>query len=328
MRGLFLLEFRRGLRSRAAWIAAGILVLLLATSGTTAHARQTLWAATLLLFLPAIVGQAAGLVPGWRRGEGDWIGSRPVGKSATLGAALAGVVVSGAVWLALATTLIEARTSEPDAWTRDWQRDLNAFHTIDAGKSRRIELSPPAHEGKARIRVRVRPTVGGKPNTDLRVSVARAGEGKQVLRHVTHKTWIELELPPGSGSTWLQIDNLGDGNAAWVTPGSVEVFVPTTSSAGPRLWIWMVRLGAMLAAAAVGFSAWVRPAAATAAALCLVPAGSLLGGLWASGLSDTLASIADHRIPPAPPFELLPVVTIIAGIALARLGLVSWRHSR
>lgn len=335
MRPLCLLELRRGLRDPLAWSALAVFVLGLATLGGGPASRQALWALLLLLLLPWSALRAAGLLPAWRSGEADWLGSRPVARGGALVAAWGGVALAAAAWLALGALLVEARTdSTGDALRLRWSHDHPGITRLEPGQGARAELAAPATRAGDRLRVPLRLTVGVEWMTEARLSVARAGSGVEASATVSGRHWLEVEPPPGDGPLLVQVDNLGGGALAWMDAGHVELWSPASPSAGPlALWLRAVLLALVISAAAVGASAWMGAGAAAGAALCIVPLGPVLSApAWWPGvdLGPALAALGEGRLPSWSGAGPLAAAAALAalGLLLARPGLASWRHGR
>jgi hypothetical protein len=328
------LEFIRGLRAPAAWFAAALLSLLAVSDwGNGGLARQGLWTAALLVFIPAWVSHAGGLLPRWRAGEGDWLGSRPVERGPALLAAWGGVCLAGLVWMALAAGTVElaAGGSWRDTRRLAWTQPLAEYLHLDPGQGRRFELHPPPTGAGATLRIHVRPTVGGAPTTDLRLALARGGEGHEVERHLATRGWIEAPVPAGDGPLWVQVDDLGAG--ALSIQGRVELWRPTTAAALGSLGLWWraVLLASALGALALGAAAWVGPLTATGLALCAPLAGWTFGApdlVPGMDLPSALGLVGEGRVPAATGGApvLVALVLVLVGLGLARPGLASWRH--
>ena len=334
MRQLFLLELRRGLSAPIAWGVGVIFILLLASSGDGDPARQELWTALLLGLVPVAAIQASGILPRWRAGEGDWLGSRPVGRTTALAGSWAGSTSAGLLWLALGASLVELRTNAPSEGMRlAWSQDRAEVGRLEPGQGARVELSAPPTRPGDRIRVRVRPTVGAAPTTNVRLAAARSGGGQEGTARVATRTWIEVPAPVGDGPLLLQVDVVGEGAVAWLARDSVELWTPADGTSSLALWWRGSLLVALLGALAVGASAWMRPGPAAGAALSIVPLGAVLGApnAWPGvGLYSALGVVGEGRIPSAggPGLIFSALFITLVGIALARPGLASWRHRR
>ena len=330
------LELRRGLRAPLSIGFSVVLLLMLLAGGRDDLARQNLWTTALVLLSLAAPIHAAGLIPRWRAGEADWLGSRPVSRAPTLLVAWGGGAAASLVLLLLGAFAIQLRCGSPEAPARlIWAQDLEEVERLDGGDERSLRLDVPTTKGGERLRVRVMPTVGGDPTTDLHLLVARDGGGTEATVRVATRTWVETEVPSGSTPLILQLVNVGTGSAAWLAPRSIELWAPVTSSWVLPLTSWWRAACLLLAltALSVGLSAWMRGATAAGAALCVFPAGHLLDApSWVPGrgIVPLLESVGEGRIPDHGgwPGFVATLVTVAVGLALARPGLASWRHGR
>lgn len=354
---LFRLELRRALGGGFAPFALALLVVLVLAPWSTPDIvtiepraaavarglqRQGIWTGALLFLVPALVWRAAGTLARWRRGDADWLGSRPTGKLAALVSTWAGTVAAGALLLAAVALFIELDV-DGDAATFAYAgtSGLADVRRIEPGTARTFRMPDPGARAPAgsRVRARVTVTVGAGPTTVARLTVRRtAGDGGEqtTTARVVARTWIEVELPPGPGALELELASEGAGALAVLAPDSFQLWIPGGDERRASLTIF-IRSALGLAAGlalAMGFGAWVSPVTAGLGALLLWPALAIPlgapGWLPAARLARALAFVGEGRLPEAlDPRALLGLLACVGtGLALALPGLRSWRHGR
>ncbi len=332
MKALFGLSLRRGLRDRPTLAALALFGLLLLLRGRGDLARQELYTALWLLLLPCTILRGAAKGESWRSGEGDWLGSRPIGRLPVIALTFAGTATALALWLAAGSAAIElcaGGASRPSL--RIGSLPLPAARRLEPNRGLRLQLDAPPTQEDDLLRLRLRPTLGGAPMSRVRLTLARGGEGRESETTVTTGRWIELPTPPGDGALWLELDNLGEGALAWPDGGAIELWRKTSRSAAPALWSRALAAGSALLALALGAGLWMRPGPAFGAALASLPLGIELGSpSWWPGcdLAGTLTIVGEGRLPSPAAATLLAgtLAWVAAGLVTARLGLRSWRH--
>jgi hypothetical protein len=299
--------------------------------------REAVWSAALLFLGPGALLVLGGVLGRWRRGEADWIGSRPVGRLAALACAWLGAtggLVATCALVALGTELV-AGDGARAATTRLVARvDLADTVRLEPGQTWRTKLDVRGLDA-GYVRVRLVPTAGGAPTTDARLTVRAGGTSFVAEEHVTARRWIEARLPQHAGEVLVTLENRGAGELALLAGGGLEVWRPGGSALfgavalAARTALALAALGAL----ALGLGAWVsRPTAAGFAGAAWVGAVAWLDApAWFPGadLPRALAIVGEGRLPggPGPDALLGAALVCAAGLALGRLGLRSWRHS-
>ena len=349
LRGLFLLELRRGLRGGLA-LGGVLLAVLLASADWMPAAleleagdqsalarglvRQGTWSGALLLLLPAFVLHAAGTFARWRGGDADWLACRPTRRSAALSSTWCGATAAAVIALAAVAVVVELGASGGGAtFAAAGTHDLSRYARVEPGEVIEVGLGSFAHDapGGSRLRVLVVATVGAGPTTEVEIAAGRGGVQRLARERVTARTRVELELPPGDGDLSVRIANVGGGAAAVVAPGSFELWVPAGTERSASVAV-VVRAAAGLAALialAIGFGAWVGTVTAACAAGALWWLGAAwLGEGWpGGGLGRTLGIIGQGRLPgDLDPLALVAGASlVILGLATALAGMRSWR---
>ena len=313
-----------------------------------ARAREGLWAATLMLSVPVFALRAAGTVGRWRRGEGDWLGSRPTARSAALAWTWLGGVSAAWVTLAACAAAIELRTGGDAVLPRyAGAVELATTRRIEPGEVFELRLPDPGQavgEGGG-VRVALARTLGGRTREDtargaggrivevgLRLSRG-SGQPSSIGARVQGRSRVPLTLPEGTGPATLRIENLGPGALAIPARRSIE-FWSDGEGEGAASTALLLRAALLVAAAmglGIGLGAWVRPSMAVGGLFALwlpFAFGQRLPG-WLPGLRlpRDLAFVAEARLPEAlPPLQPLGAAALVlVGYALARPALRSWR---
>ncbi len=348
-RPLVSLELRRVLRSGATLFTVALALFVTGadwipqTQGELEGAlarglvRQGIWSAALLVLLPAATLGAAGILHRWRRGEADWLGSRPTGRVAALASAWLGSTLGGILLLAVVALIVEAAAGAGEATLRLERRHAMAdSHRLEPGESVTFDLPATATRAGAALRVRLRPALGSGPTTDARLSVGRGAESRSAVARLATWTWLEVPLPSGEDAIECTLLNEGQGALAVLARDGVELWTPSGGEwrASLALFARACLALASLGALAIGFSAWVGSVTAGVGALCLwlIANAAALGRTAFPGadLPAVLGIAAEGRLPQelGPWAALASLIAILSGLALARPGLASWRFGR
>lgn len=328
-------------------VFAGLAGLDLGRAAARGAARASAQALGLAVAVLALVVHASGLAWRWRRGDGDWLGARPITVTRALVASTSGLALGGAALVAAvfaAAACSGATAGRALAWTGGPEE----HNAVAMGKTLRVSFPAVLRPAGGTLRVRVQNTVLDVPYGDARLDVLGSDEAliASSTARVARRGFIEAALPEAgdTGPLVVQLTSLGPGTLAVVGPQPVEVFGRTLAPWRADLALGLHALAAALAAAAlgVGFGAWV---AAPLAALCVLALGVTVLALgpassqaWASvvaswcpgaGLGDAFARASEGLAPGFPPAKHLLGLGGVTGVSLslARLGLTSWRHA-
>ena len=317
--------------------------------------RQSSWTAILFVLLPLVLVRAASLAQRWRAGEGDWIGSRPIGKGAALWTSFLGVSAAALTLLLLCLAWVEWRSpAGQPTFERLGGDALETVRRVPAGAALEFvpELGARPEEGD-QIRVRALASMlepaqastprdasdssGARaPGSQARVVLTRAGhESAGRARRLLGRDWLSATVPAGEGALRVRVETLAGAPLLWLSPGSVELWRPIASEAAASLRLCAHTAWALLAglALALGLGFWLSPITAAAAVLALGLAASWLPGgtrrVPGSDLAALLETIGQGRVPrePSAALGLVALAAVALGLCLARLGLRSWRHA-
>jgi hypothetical protein len=355
--GLFRLAFRRALAPAVLVLWALLLAVFLrydwaggsaglpaapdaAEAGALARgmAREGTWLAVALAILPLLVARAARIVPAWRAGEGDWIGSRAIGRPAVVLSTFLGTWAGAAVLLVASGAAIELRARGAGAGlARAGAIALPAATWIEPGAPLAAIAPDPGERFRPGSRARVELAFGSRSGAvcDVVLTARRAGSGaeRSARARLVSRGAVEVELPPGAGDLRLEIACPDPGSRAYAVSDEIELWVPCASERAAGLRILARLLAASFAwiALALGLSAWIS---APSAALAVLAAWTIawLGDAspaWLPGgdLGSALATAGSGRVPPhADPRSLALALGLAAlGLALAVLGTRRWR---
>lgn len=274
-----------------------------------------------LLVLAAAAGASAGSA--YRRRDNAWLGRSGLTLPATftcaflglasgLGAlTVAGAAAHGAAFPGAAERLELSATAGPEGSVR-----------LLPGESLAQSLAAVPRPGRARVRLRLVPTVGGTAPTSA-VEVAFDGGAPRPLAPVVRRTWVDAPLPEGASG--LTLTNAGDGAVALVGPRGIEVWAERQALLGgvPRLGLRLLTTALWTCALAFGLSAWMGPGIAGLLALSLLLAlGRLLPVSPLGGLADALEAVAEGRLARgvAPVEGLALAASAAIGVALFSAG--------
>ena len=298
--------------------------------------RQDAWTAVLLMLTPLAAFHAARLPARWRAGAADWLGSRPVRRSAAILASWGGLAAVVAATLAGASLGIEARagTGEEARGTPVLvgRTSLDGIVRLEPAGRRTLELEDAATSGlRARVRVAVLP--GGDPTG--RVALATRGQPeatgqRRATALVDGRTWLEVELPPGTRG--LEVANDGGAVVALLAEPGIELWRQGGAERGSSLALSLraaLAIGSVTALA-FAFATWISRVTAGAAALALwLTWISLAPDAAASQLPAALAAVGEGRLPGVIDGTAVAATagTLATALGIAVRGLRSWRHA-
>tara|TARA_R110002096_G_scaffold124407_5_gene269097 strand:+ start:2043 stop:3059 length:1017 start_codon:yes stop_codon:yes gene_type:complete len=291
-------------------------------------ARHRIWMIGLLVLLPLAIGLAADRMTRIRRGEGEWLSSRPVAPLAVIFASWFGTWLAACAALVLLVVLTTTATTERKVPVLIRQGVNAHMIRIPAGATEQAQLA--GYEQGTSVRVRVGPILGGdSPTTTCAVSVTRGGTTATHEERLVARTWVEAPIPGGDDVPVLTITNTGVGDLAWMDGTSIELYGVDGLASAVSMDL-ALRAAMLLAAAlalAAGLGAWVTTGSATGVVLCLLLMTTQSPAFDVFGLSAAFESAAQERLPRdlgVPPYVIALALTLL-GLALGRLG---WHGKR
>jgi len=305
-------------------------------SAASAIARQGLWAALLATLAPFLVARAALILPGWRRGEVDWLFASASTRTGLALSAYLGLAAAAAIFV-----VFDAAVAELAAGRAGPGRALAArFATptvLLAGDEpivRGIDLGRSPAGAALRVRILL---VGGGPAADLRLAVrAVAADGAVHATRARLATSgnLEVTLPRSEGPFELSLERTGGESLVALERDGIELVTPVASERVGSLRLaarsWLA-LCAMLAVA-LGLGAWLSAPTAAIGALSLGLAALLAGSTVApalplASLKEALSLTGEGLAAPWPSWRALvaSAATIVLGLTLAAAGLRHWR---
>ena len=305
--------------------------------------RERLWTTALAFTFSLALLQAAGVSWRWRAGEADWLGSRPISRTAACATAWIAITGVGIACLGLAGGLVEARYGAGGpTWRFAGRSELSSPARVAAAESKRLELPfDPTEALGGRLRMRAAVAVGGGRTAEVDLKVLAGGAESVESSRFETRTWIEVSLPEGRAER-LEVELVNHGPADVVVfddPG-VEVWVPV-SSAGAASRALLSRSALALAAGcalAIALGCWISRVSAALLVVALWLAVMLASGsgrlfpAWIPGvdLPRAVAIAGEGRVPAVTSFRPLlgGAALVLAAWGLACAGLRSWRHPR
>ncbi len=303
----------------------------------SALARQGVWIGLLVLLAPYLALQAAATIPGWRRGEVEWLAASAAGRArivlstwigqtaAALGFALfAAAAAEIAAGPARPGRALAARFATPSVFLSPAHRP--EVRRIDAG------ATPPGTVLRARIDF-----IGGGAPSEVRLAVRRAGspEVAEARGAIAEDGALEVVLPAGAGALEVELQR-GAGEAlVALEQDGLELLAPTSSerlaSAGVALRAWLAL--SVTLALGMGLGAWLSAPTACLGLLAIVlpallsPSEAAQLSPW-SGLARALSSCGENLAPAPPSARALAVCLLIGllGLLGAVAGLRPWRR--
>ncbi|MFN0008157.1 MAG: hypothetical protein ACKVXR_09640 [Planctomycetota bacterium] len=356
--GLALLALRRALAPLvlAAWAVVLLVALrvdwaggsatLEATAGSAdagalarGWAREGTWILVALAIAPLLVSRAARIVPAWRAGEGDWIGSRAVGRLSAVASTLLGTWAAAAILLLVSFASIELRAGDAlPSFTPAGSIALPAARWIETRAPLVVTVEDPGEDFPSGSRARVDLAFGSGSGSasEVVMRASRGTERRSAAFHLSSRGTVEVELPPGRGNLAIEIACPRAGTRAYTVSDEVEIWVPCESdrAAGTRILERLLAASLAWIALAVGLAAWMS--APSAALLVLAawmaawlgdatPSWLPGGDLWAA-----LDTVGSGRVPATPDPRSHAVALAIAalGVLLGVLGTKRWRAPR
>jgi len=355
--GLVLLALRRAL---APVVLAAFVVLLAVSLGTdwaggsaaleatagSADAgalargleRAGTWIVIALAIVPLLVARAARVVPTFRAGEGDWIGSRSLGRPAIAVSMLLGTWAGAAALLLATFAAIEIRAGSPVAsFARAGSIPLPAARWIEPGSPLVVAIEDPGGRLPAGSRVRAELAFGtgsGSASEVVLRASRPASERTASIRLATRGT-VEVELPSGPGDLRLEIACPREGSRCFAVSEELELWVPCASdrAAGAQILVRLLAASLAWIGLALGLGAWMS---APSAAL-LVLAGWIAAWLgdatpaWLPGgdLWSAFDTVGAGRVPEAPDVRThaVAIASAALGTLLAIVGTRRWRSA-
>lgn len=302
-----------------------------------ASAREGVLSIAILAVVPLLALRAARIVADWRKGEGDWLGSRSASRWTVLASTWLGTWAGGAALIAVACLAIELGIGSNGSTLRragEIALPPAAWITSEAPSAWTAREDESRWPEGSRARVELGFGAGSGASAEIRFR-ARRGEGAERLSsaRIAARGSVEVEIPAGSGPLELEIACARAGARAFVVSDVVEVWEPGASEASASLEI-LVRVAlALLAwsALAIGFGAWVSPPTAALALFAAwipafladrPPAWMPAADLW-SALEIAGAGRVPHAI--APGSIAVAIALAAIGLRIGAAGLRSWR---
>lgn len=356
--GLALLALRRALAPLvlAAWAVILLVALrfdwaggsasLEATAGSAdagslarSWAREGTWILVLLAIAPLLVSRAARIVPAWRAGEGDWIGSRAVGRPAAVVSMLLGTWAAAAILLSVSFAAIELRAGHAiPSFTPAGSIALPAARWIEPGSPLVVTVEDPGASlaSGSRARVDLAFGYGSGSASEVVLNASRGSDRRSASVHLASRGTVEVELPPGPGDLRFEIACPRAGTRAYTVSDEVEIWAPCASdrAAGARILVRLLAASLAWIALAFGLAAWMS---APSAALFVLAAwiAAWLGDAtpsWLPGadLWSALDTIGSGRVPssPDPRSHAIALGFAALGVLLGVLGTKRWRAAR
>ena len=304
--------------------------------------RAGAWIVIVLAVVPLLVARAARVVPTWRAGEGDWIGSRSLGRAAVAASMMLGSWAGAAAILLATFASIELCAGPAIEPARAWLAiALPAARWIEPGAPLAVVLADPGERAPAGSRARVElafaEASGSASEVVLRAT--RLGSGAESSRErstsarLAGRGAVEVELPPGPGDVRLEIAAPRAGSRVLPSPGEIEIWAPCASdrSAGARILARLLAASLAWMGLALGLAAWMSAPSASLAVLAAwiaawlgdaTPAWLPGGDLWSA-----LDTVGSGRVPaaPDPGAHAVALACAALGLALAILGTRRWR---
>ena len=318
-------------------------------------AREALLGGALLWWVPLLLLRAGSIIQRWRRGEADWLGSRPTSRTQVLFGTWIGLALAGSIALTLSGWAVAYRVGPGEtSWRFLGSQSLAGPRRLEPGEELTLGLAlptGPAAEQPMRARVYLTRTFGGGSGGD---NLARGAElqlelirGDQIERatvrlHGRSRITIPVPDPPSNAAPTsaqrlrLRLANSSASSVALLPERTLELW-SRAAREGRACFEWVTRSALALAAAAalaLGLGAWVGAATAAGSTLALWLIATRAGParIWLPGsrLLRDLEFVRDGLLPePFEPRWILGTLACVAlGIAVGVLGLRSWRFPR
>lgn len=299
--------------------------------------REGSWLVVVLAIVPLLVSRAARVIPTWRAGEGDWIGSRALGRPAIVASTLLGTWAGAAILLLASFAAIEVSAGHAiPSFRRAGSIALPAATWIESGTPLIVTLEDPgaslASGSRARVELAFGYGSGSASEVVLRASRADSNP-RSASVHLASRGTVEVELPPGPGDLRLEIACPRAGTRAFAISDELELWAPCASDRWAGAQILLRLLAASLAwiGLTFGLAAWMSAPSAAFAVLAAWVAAWLGdatptwlpgGDLWAA-----LDTVGSGRVPAAadPSSHAVALAIAALGVALGVLGTRRWR---
>ena len=310
--------------------------------GTTSRAmkRQGIWSLALLWVLLISTLSAARVLPGWKKGEWQWIGSGATRPMRLILAAWAAHALGAAI-LCLSTLVLVEMQVESRSTSRQLLQsyELPASIRLEPGESWAFKIqAAPVAEQPGSISLVVRPSYGADPTTAAELRVEHGTESTTSRARIAAATELETVLPDRARSPMtVRLSNKGTGILTLDRTGGIRHWdAPGPEWRGSLAMALHGLIGlALLCALSQGLSGWMGVGSSTGLALTLA-LGSVLAPQslqsWfpCSGLVQSLEWLGEGRTPGFPAAsDLVPAcMGILAGLLLARAAVASGRLSQ
>jgi len=298
--------------------------------------REGTWLVMALAIVPLLVARAARVVPAWRAGEGDWIGSRSTARPAVVASMVLGTWAAAALLLLASFASIELRAGRSaPSFRRAGSIALPAGTWIEPGSPLVLELNDPEERVPAGSRARVELAFGSGSGSSAEVALraSRRSEERESVVRLASRGAAEVEIPPGPGDLRLEIACPRPGTRACTVSDELELWAPCASdrSAGAQILVRLLVATLAWIALALGLAAWMSAPSAALAVLAAWIAAWLgdVTPLWLPGgdLWAALDVVGSGRVPAAPDPRSHAAALLLAavGIGLGVLGTRRWR---
>jgi hypothetical protein len=303
-----------------------------------ALAREGLWTALLVTLAPFLLVRAATTLPGWRRGEVDWLLAAARRRGALVLSAYLGLLAAAGLLLLFIATAAEASAGPAPAGHALAARFATPALVVDDGQPlvRVVDPGRAAPGGTLRVRMVL---AGGGRAAGLRVALRSrgpAGGVRAVRAQLASNESVEVPLPAPEGPYELVVERTDGEALVAVRENGIELLTPTASArvAGLRVALRAGLALAALLALALGLGAWLSAPTAILGALTLAAAGLLAEGPMAralplGALAEALALAGEGVAAPTPSPRALAAtaVAVSVGLLAATAGLCCWRRA-
>jgi hypothetical protein len=277
-------------------------------------------------------------VPGWRRGEVDWLLASARTRAALVLSAYLGLLAACGLVVLFVATAAEAASGPAPAGRALAARFATAPLVVESEQplTRRIDPELSAPGGSLRVRLVL---VGGGRAADLRLAVRALGDEERVSAvraRLASAGSVEVPLPAPSGPYELELERTAGEALVAVRQDGIEILTPTASAREASLRV-ALRAGLALAALlalALGLGAWLSAPTAILATLTLTLLGLLAEGAIAralplASLAEALALAGEGIAAPWPSLRAVASAAVAVGIGLlaATAGLRDWRRA-
>ena len=354
--GLFALALRRALPWGTIAVWSVLVALLLASASevpasvlvaagtegalTAVHglARADRWGPLGVFALAWTALCAARTVPHWRKGECDWLGSRATTRATILGSSWLGTCCAALALLGASALAIELSLGahEP-VLERVGAVRIDGPPLLRSGAAWKAAVDDAAGQLAAADRLRIELALAaGPPAVDVVAVLSRSGSLREAHLRLFSRARLEIELPPGDGPLTLSLACNGSDAIVILYSEQAELWCARGASARASVQFFArcALAAAVLTALGLGLGSWMGLGSAAALLATLALAATLADPVWrglpCADLPEAFDALAEGRAPGWPAWTLVAtsVVSVLAGLALARLGLARWRGVR